>query len=56
MAAALLYERKSLGHGRSGACNFKTGGFKSPAKLEGHKRVILDHQYSCFHGFLSEEA
>lgn len=53
MAAALLYERKSLGHGRSGACDFKTRGFKSPAKLESHKRVILDHQYSCFHGFLS---
>jgi hypothetical protein len=43
IAAALLDEREGLRHGRGGSCDLKTGRFESPAKLKGHKRVVLDH-------------
>ena len=43
IAPALLDEREGLGNGRGGSCDLKTGRFESPAKLKGHKRVVLDH-------------
>jgi len=56
VADPFLDEGEGLGYGGGGAYDLKTGRFESLTKFESHKRVVIDHQYSCFHRFLTQGA